>query len=284
MRIGRVATTLATAAALFLPPPAVAASPPDQPAGPAAELPRSIASLGDSITRGFNACGFYVDCTRRSWSTGDDGGVNSHRLQLQHLGAPLSQQSNLARSGARSDALAGQATSAVRTGAQYITIEIGANDACRRSEAEMTSVEDYRRNIRAGLSVLREGLPSARVFVASIPDLRRLWAVGHGSWYVRKAWDKLDVCPSMLARSNSLEPEDVRRRDRVRTRTILYNEVLAQECAAYGPLCRFDDKAVFRTSFTRAQLSKWDFFHPSTSGQRLLATITWQSGFFRAEN
>lgn len=243
-------------------------------------LPTSIAALGDSITRGFNACGFYVDCTRRSWSTGDDGDVNSHRLRLQHRGAALSRQSNLARSGARSQALAGQASSAVGARAQYVTIEIGANDACTRTEEQMTSVEDYRGNIRAGLAVLQDGLPHARVFVASIPDLRRLWAVGHGSWYVRKAWDSLDVCPSMLARSNSLAREDVRRRDRVRTRTIQYNQVLAEECAAYGPLCRFDNKAVFRTTFTRSQLSKWDYFHPSTSGQRLLAAITWRSGFF----
>lgn len=278
MRVGRVVTTLVTAAALFVPPSAIAAPAPR--AEPGTELPTSIASLGDSITRGFNACGFYVDCTRRSWSTGDDGDVHSHRRRLQDGGVDLTRQTNLARSGARSDALAGQAASAVATGAQYVTIEIGANDACRRSEADMTPVEDYRRNIRAGLAVLREGLPSARVFVASLPDLRRLWEVGHGKWYVRKAWDKLDVCPSMLGRPGSNNPEDVDRRDRVRTRTMLYNEVLAEECAAYGPFCRFDDNAVFRTKFTRGQLSKWDFFHPSTAGQRLLAAITWESGFF----
>lgn len=42
-----------------------------------------MSSLGDSITRGFNACGWYVDCTSRSFSTGDDSSVNSHYLRLR---------------------------------------------------------------------------------------------------------------------------------------------------------------------------------------------------------
>ena len=31
--------------------------------------PNSIASMGDSISRGFNACGWYVDCTHRHPNT-----------------------------------------------------------------------------------------------------------------------------------------------------------------------------------------------------------------------
>ena len=43
----------------------------------------SMAAMGDSITRGFNACGFYVDCPSRSWSTGTNTTVNSHYLRLR---------------------------------------------------------------------------------------------------------------------------------------------------------------------------------------------------------
>ncbi len=210
-------------------------------------------------------------------------GCSAHRLRLERRG-PTLRQANLARSGARSDALAGQAAQAVEAGADYVTIEIGANDACARSEADMTPVEDYRRNIRAGLDVLRTGAPDARVYIASVPDLRRLWAAGRTSWYVRKAWSELDVCPTMLARSGSEAWADRQRRDRVRMRIIQFNTVLAEECEAYGPNCWFDQKAVFRTTFTRSQLSKWDFFHPSVEGQRLLAYITWQTGFFGPED
>lgn len=268
-----VATATATAAVLALPlvaPPA-AATP--------QRVPSSIAALGDSITRGFNACGFYVDCTRRSWTTGDDGGVLSHRLRIGDLASPPA-QANLARSGASADALAGQAGAAVAVGADYVTIEIGANDACRSREDRMTPVVAFRERIDAGLRVLREGAPGARVFVASIPDLHRLWEVGHGSWYVRHTWNKFDVCQSMLARPDSTAPADVERRDRVRERVRAYNAALAAACASYGPACRFDGNAVFDTAFTRGQLSRWDFFHPNKAGQRELARVTWEAGFF----
>src|SRR5690349_6822196 len=79
VRPGRLALTLgmasitATFALLPATPAAAVAGPP----------PSSMASMGDSISRGFNACGFYVDCTYRSFSTGDDGGVNSHYLRIR---------------------------------------------------------------------------------------------------------------------------------------------------------------------------------------------------------
>lgn len=250
------------------------------PVAAAPALPTSIVSLGDSITRGFNACGFYVDCTRRSWSTGDDEDVSSHRVRLRGIGAQLGGQANLARSGARVDALAAQAAAAVERSPQYVTIEVGANDACRGSEAAMTPVARYRDHLDAGLAVLRAGAPGARVFLASIPDLKRLWETGHDKRLARWAWAKFDVCPSMLDDAGSDDPEDAARRDRVRDRVIAYNAQLAEACAAYGPNCVFDDNAVFRTRFSLDQVSKWDYFHPNTSGQRLLADVTWSAGFF----
>ena len=205
--------------------------------------------------------------------------VKSHALRLRdRYGATTA--ANLARTGARAEELAAQATAAVGVGARYVTIEMGANDLCRASEAEMTPVEEYRRSIRAGLDVLR-ALPDTRVFVASIPDLERLWSVGRDEWRVRQIWEKLRICPSMLARAGSMDALDVERRERVRARTIEFNAVLAEECAAYGERCRFDQNAVFGTKFTRDQLSRADFFHPNVHGQRLLAHVTWNAGFFR---
>jgi hypothetical protein len=55
-----------TALALLAAPGAAARAASEDP------LPRSMAALGDSISRGFDACGFYADCSFRSWSTGDD--------------------------------------------------------------------------------------------------------------------------------------------------------------------------------------------------------------------
>ncbi|MGQ0632249.1 MAG: GDSL-type esterase/lipase family protein [Sporichthyaceae bacterium] len=241
-------------------------------------LPSTMAALGDSLTRGFNACGFYRDCPQRSWSTGDDG-VPGHLARLGSAGATVSAV-NLARSGARVAELPGQARAAVAAGSDYVTILIGANDICRPAESQMTDPTVFRSWLDAALAVLAPR--GTRVFIASIPDLKRLWDVGHRHRVVRYVWSKFDVCPTMLARPGSYDEADVARRDRVRQRIREYNAQLAAACAGYGVLCRFDDNAVFRARFDFDLVSKWDFFHPNRGGQRLLAEVTWQQGEFAA--
>jgi lysophospholipase L1-like esterase len=239
----------------------------------AASAPSSMASLGDSITRGFNACGFYVDCTSRSFSTGTDPAVNSH---LQRIGAATGH--NDARSGAEAQDLPGQADAAVGQGVQYVTILIGANDACASTEAGMTPVATFRGYVDTALGKLK-ALPDAKILVISIPDLRRLWEVGKGNVLARTAWSLLGICQSMLANPTSTAAADVARRDRVRQRVVDYNTQLAAACAAYGSNCRFDDNAVFNFRFTLAEVSGWDYFHPDTDGQRALAQVSYAAGY-----
>ena len=248
------------------------------PAGAAVTLPNSMAGLGDSITRGFNACGFYFDCTSRSWSTG--GSVNSHyRRILADNPAIWGQRYNDALDGARASDLVRQAGIAVGQHVEYVTIEIGANDACRSSESLMTPVSTFRVQVDAALGALKAGLPTnARVFVASIPDVKRLWAIGKGSFAARLAWSSLGICQSMLANPLSTVSADVARRDRVQQRVRDYNTQLAGACAAFGPRCDFDDNAVFTFPFTLSQVSQWDYFHPNTAGQQVAAEITWNAG------
>ncbi|MFC7549810.1 GDSL-type esterase/lipase family protein [Plantactinospora sp. GCM10030261] len=242
--------------------------------------PASMASLGDSITRGFNACGWYVDCTSRSFSTGDYSSVNSHYLRIRAVNPAINGRNyNDARSGAKSADMYGQAGTAVSQGVGYVTILIGANDACTSSESSMTPVSTYRANIDAALNRLKSGLPNARVYLISVPDIQRLWAVGKGSGSARTAWSLFGICQSMLANPTSTSQSDVDRRTRVRQRVIDYNTQLAQACAAYGPYCDFDNNAVFNYPFTLGQLSGWDYFHPNTSGQQVLAFVPYAAGF-----
>jgi lysophospholipase L1-like esterase len=264
----------ATALALLVAPSGLARAASDEP------LPRSMAALGDSISRGFDACGFYVDCSVRSWSTGDDTEVDSQRSRLAAAGAPLSTVLNLARTGATVAALGGQAGSAVASHVDYVTIEIGANDACRPDVSAMTPVGQFRSQLRAALRRLHGGLPQARVFLASVPDLMRLWEIGHDNRVARFAWSRLHICPSMLAAADSEAPADVARREQVRAQVVAYNAELASACADYGPDCRYDQGAVFAERFTIHEISKWDWFHPNVFGQHALADVTWQAGFF----
>ena len=235
-----------------------------------------MASMGDSITRGFNACGFYVDCTSRSFSTGDTGSVNSHYLRIRAVNPAINGQNfNVGQSGARADDMPGQAQAAVARNVQYVTMLIGANDACTSSEASMTPIATFRGHIDTALNTIKTGLPTARVLVISIPDIRRLWEVGRNNGSARFFWSLGGICQSMLANPTSTAQADVDRRARVRQRVIDFNGQLAAACVAYGPNCVYDNNAVFNFPFVLSQVSTWDYFHPNSSGQAALAATSY---------
>lgn len=249
-------------------------------AAAAVRYPTSIAALGDSITRGFNAGGWYSDWPSRSWSTGSESAVASHYSRLVQLNRTSTvRRWNDADTGAKMGALAGQALEARTQGARYVTILMGANDACTSTEAGMTPVDTFRSQFASAMSTLTNQASPPKVLVASIPDLYRLWQVGKDSSAARTAWNSLDVCQSMLADPRSTDQADVDRRARVRQRVADYNAALAAVCATHAT-CRYDGGAVFGYPFRLSHLSTWDYFHPDTDGQAVLAEVTWQAGFW----
>jgi lysophospholipase L1-like esterase len=239
-----------------------------------------MSSLGDSITRGFNASGWYVDSPSRSWSTGTDSGVNSHYLRILAKNPAISGRNyNDGKTGARMIDLNAQATTAGNRGVQYVTILMGANDACTSSESTMTPVATYRAQLDAALATLKAKVPNAAVFIGSVPDIKRLWFIGKDSSAARSAWSGYKICQSMLANPTSTAQVDVDRRNRVQQRVIDFNTQLAQACVAYGPNCTFDNNAIFNYQFVLSQVSGWDYFHPNATGQRVLADVSYRAGF-----
>jgi lysophospholipase L1-like esterase len=272
MRFARTSLALAVGLAVSLLPasPAAAATPP----------PNSMASMGDSITRGFNASGWFSDSPSRSFSTGTDSVVNSHYLRILAKNPAISGRNfNDARSGAKATDMYGQAGTAVGQGVEYVTILIGANDACTSSESTMTTVSTFRSQIDSALNRIKTGLPNARVALMSVPDIYRLWTIGKVSSSARSAWGLFGICQSMLANPTSTAQTDVDRRARVRQRVIDFNTQLAQACVAYGANCDFDDNAVFNYPFVLSQVSTWDYFHPNRSGQAVLASVSYAATF-----
>ncbi|NUR95832.1 MAG: SGNH/GDSL hydrolase family protein [Kribbellaceae bacterium] len=273
MRVPRVLLTLVAGLAGV----ALIASPAAADPGPP---PGSIASMGDSITRGFNACGWYSDCPSRSWSTGTTTSINSHYLRILAKNAAISGKNyNDAKSGAKVADMYAQAGTAVSQGAAYITILIGANDACTSSEAGMTSVAAFRASIDSALARIQGGLPNAKVALLSVPNVWQLWNVGHVSGSATSTWGLFGICQSLLANPTSTAQADVDRRARVRQRVVDFNTQLAQACAAYGPNCDWDDNAVFNYPFALSQISTWDYFHPNPAGQTVLANVSYAAGF-----
>lgn len=251
-------------------------TPPPTPVG----YPNSMAALGDSITRAFNTGVLpFTDEERNSWSTGTSESVGSHYLRiLAQEQAVLGRNHNEARSGARVDDLLAQARAANEDVVSYITILIGANDVCASSVDAMTSVSAFRDAFDEAMRTLSAGSPRARILVLSIPNVYRLWALLRDSFWARLAWRVLHVCRSLLEDPRSSDADDVRRRREVRRRTRDFNEQLEEVCAHYIH-CRFDDRAVFADSFTPADVSSRDFFHPSIEGQERLARVTWSATF-----
>ncbi|MEV7082528.1 SGNH/GDSL hydrolase family protein [Streptomyces sp. NPDC093516] len=257
------------------------AAPSERPAPSAKPTPRwdrspsSVAAVGDSITRAFDACDVLSDCPEASWATGTSPEVDSLAVRLLGRSGAARRSWNHAVTGARMADLPGQLARAVRHEPQLVTVLIGANDACRATPSAMTPVSAFRADFEDALRSLRKTLPRTQVFVASVPDLKRLWSAGRSSAMARQVW-QLGVCPSMLGDAQALDASATQRRDRVQQRVEDYNKVLEEVCAR-DERCRFDGGAVYDYRFGTAQLSRWDYFHPSVNGQARLAEIAYRT-------
>lgn len=236
--------------------------------------PASVAAVGDSITRGFDACSVLADCPEVSWATGTDAGVRSLAVRLLGTSKAPTHSWNHAVSGARMAQLPEQMALAAKEDPALVTVMIGANDACRDSVRLMTPVADFRASFEASVRQLRSAAPKAQLYVSSVPDLKRLWSTGRANPLGKQIW-KLGICRSMLGDADDMGAAAVARRDAVRERVVAYNEVLRDVCAG-DELCRDDGGAVFDYRFTGKQLSEWDWFHPGRNGQARLAEIAYR--------
>jgi lysophospholipase L1-like esterase len=249
-------------------------------ASAAPTLPSSIAAIGDSITRATDVCCWYGDHPAQSWSTGGSAfdGIRSHYERIRALKPTIAGRNyNDARAGAKMRDAPAQAQTAVTQRARYVTILMGANDVCTGSTGTMTSVSDFRDQFSTTMSVLTTGLPAgSHVFVSSIPNVYRLWELFRDNSVAKLVWRTARICQSMLAASNTEED-----RQAVLAREKAFNQVLADVCGRYA-MCRFDDYAVFNYQFSGRDVSKLDYFHPSLTGQAILASVTWQHSWWPA--
>ncbi|HEY7801604.1 MAG TPA: SGNH/GDSL hydrolase family protein [Dehalococcoidia bacterium] len=274
MQTRLIALILAAAGAVMLLTPVHAADP------AVAGYPNSIAALGDSITRAFDTCSTVLtDCPANSWSTGTNSAVNSHYQRILANNSAISGRNyNDAQTGAKMADLNAQVQAAIAQHAEYVTILIGANDVCTSSESTMTPVSTFRAEFQTAMNTLTAGLPDARIYVVSIPNVWQLWNIEHNNIWAQFVWTVAGICQSMLANPTSTAQADVDRRARVAWQSIVYDWQLGDVCAAYVH-CRFDNWAAFSINFPPSDVSSIDSFHPSISGQALAASISWAASF-----
>jgi lysophospholipase L1-like esterase len=257
----------------------------------ATKVPRVMAALGDSITRGFNTSGPgcptgpSLDCPQNSWATGTNPAVDSVRERLDAISPQPLTAYNDAESGARAEDLLSQAQTAAAQDPDFVLIEIGANDACA-TDPGPTPTATFREQVREALEVLVSANKQVYIQLMSIPDINNLRtifteppdpnAIGR--------WEAFHVCQGLLANPLSTEPVDEERREAFRAQVIAYNEALEEVCAEFKR-CIWDDYTVFQTGFTTADVATVantptaDYFHPSVSGQAKLAEAAWGTTF-----
>ena len=249
-----------------------------QPAA-AATYPKSMAALGDSISRAADVCCWYGDHPGQSWSTGAGAydGIQSHYERLLPLRPAIKDNNfNDSRSGAKAKDLPAQAATAASQNAEYVTILIGANDLCTSSASTMTDPTSFRTSVEQSMAALNQMSPKPRVFMASIPNIYQLWSVLHSNTVAQWVWSSANICQSMLSTANT---ED--QRQLVVQREKAFNAILADVCqGTYKNICRWDNGAVYNYSFSTGDVSVLDYFHPSLQGQAKLASITWGASYW----
>jgi lysophospholipase L1-like esterase len=257
-----VGTSLLTLAA----PPAGAGLPPAPPA-PVPTLARAndatnIYSIGDSISTATGTGNLGAETPANSWVTGSNGAVNSMRARL---GIAQGSAVTLATNGRRMQDFDDQANQ-LPSSAAYVVVELGGNDLCRPSVAEMTSVAAYRTQLRNGLAAVRANAPDALVFIASIPDIYNLWYLRGaeqpynpnpsgrrgGLTGAHAFWDTYSVipCQSLVDNPTDSSAGATARRLAVRQRTLDFNQVLLDECNLVLR-CRYDGGQMFELSSNR---------------------------------
>jgi lysophospholipase L1-like esterase len=225
-----------------------------------------LAALGDSITTAAGTCATFLRCPDNSWATGTRVVSVLRRLRAARPDADI-EAVNAAEPGAGVDDLAAEAVEAVDRKADYVTILIGANDACWRPAL---TARDFRASLDEALAVLEEGRPRARVEMLSIPDVGQLWTIPHRNPVAQLIW-RLKECPTMMTNATSTASADVHRRRGVMRRIDAYDRELAAACRAYPHhRCHFDGERTHRLRFTMAMVGV-DYFHPSIRGQQELA-------------
>jgi lysophospholipase L1-like esterase len=236
--------------------------------------PTSIAALGDSISRGLCTDATCAERPENSWSTGTNRGVDSQLLRLRASlknKVPAVRAFNFASSeGATMADLAAQARRAVRSGAEYVTIEMGANDLCNGTP---TSPAVFRRELERGLALLtfphRHYQP--KILLLSLENEAAHWRVLRADPVAVKAFENGAVLGCGLGYYTATKTL----LSRIDAQAKVLNTILADVCSKQ-PFCFDDNGTYFRLPLKASYFSPADYQHLSIDGQRALAAAEWR--------
>ncbi|MEM7675639.1 MAG: SGNH/GDSL hydrolase family protein [Myxococcota bacterium] len=268
-------------------------------------VPNRISGVGDSITEAINAEEFNIFriTNPNPWASFSNGyygfwewllgrtNVDSHNQRISRNFGSRGRANFLdGVSGADSTDLAAQTAASVDHSATYVTMFMGHNDVCGNDFSDIPTDAEYEANVRAGLENLRTGLPDgATIYLIGLVDIYELYQLGDqltslGLIDCRLIWAtslfNIFPCGTMLSPTNS-EAD----RQFTRSRNIAFNQILERLANEYNDsdphhYYAYTNEA-FDYAFQPSEVSGFDCFHPSATGQRMLSDVTWDSGPFR---
>ena len=229
-------------------------------------VPEAMGVIGDSIAAG------YAVGSSNSWASGED--INSHLTRLKRL-FPIVEAHNVATPGAYMIAFASQANTLVSThpNVGYVTVSLGAADVCLPLGGSAPVPSEFRAQFRSGLTTLKNGLPNVKILATSIPNLRSM----QNAMLRAGRPGTSNFCTRFFDNPGSSAPSDVARRDLVMREVKTLNAIIRQECLKVSG-CKFDNGAVFKHRWVSAEIHE-DGIHPTVAGQKMMAQITWRSGY-----
>ena len=234
-----------------------------------------IASIGDSITTAMNASS-WGNQKEYNWSTGNsrDKRVKSHYFYLKNMYQDKEiSLFNVAKSGALSNDLERQVDYVLEKNPDYVTILIGANDACNFSNNYEEEIELFAENVRNSINRLVNSKENIKILLLPIPNLYHLWKLGSHSMCQYK-WDLFGICSNLL-HSNRTEDE----RQHFQNNINLQNEKMHEIADEFSQWVIFD-KSLADVKFERKHVSQKDCFHPSLEGQDLISHLSWKNSWF----
>ena len=231
-------------------------------------------SVGDSITSGFNTK-YIGDIANRkySWSTGDSRRVASHFHKLKELLlTQVIDRKNVAKTRSTSFDLAKQLGKINFPRIDYMTILIGANDVCDWGTDHADQLARFKDNVSEIITTVIAQNEEIKILIPAVPDMYHLYEIGKKRCQFK--WNMFGVCPRLLHSSRTTAE-----RQDFRGRLIDANQALAELASENANNVKYIGE-LFDFRFTIEHTSSIDCFHPSVSGQGVLADITWNHGWF----
>ena len=234
-----------------------------------------IGSIGDSISTAMNSNG-WGNRKQNNWSTGTTRNRNlrSHFHKLQQLFQKKVEPYNFAVAGATSYDIASQVGKLLPYNPDYVTILIGANDACHWKKDYHKQLNEFKKNINNAVKRLIAHNPQVKLLLVPIPNMYHLWKTVHQKGSCQMRWNLFNVCSNLLD-SDRTEKERLAFQQRI----VFANDYLEEIANNHLQHIRFN-RSIANHHFKWEHVSPRDCFHPSVTGQNVISQLTWEADWF----